>query len=386
MRNRYQYKDQGTITHKVMCAVCFLLFSFLWLYEFQADVLAVAQHVLSHGVTQYNRTIGAILITIVLYILQRCIANVTKLSRRSYALTYFPSMLILAVVSDINPDIDQHFSLGAWIWVFPLLLLIWGVCVWFARQAMSFGLDEGQNGTLFSARKFWLNMLQMILMMLGVVLVGNSNAVFHYSAHAEVALMNDDVEEALRVGNCSLETNERLTMLRAYALSKKGKLADGLFDYPLKGNSETLLPMQVKPQIFSEDSIWKHLGARCAKVVNSEFYYERMERDSLGTSAMADYRLCGYLINRDLNSFVRVLPKYYEVSDSTSLPRHYKEALVLYQHLTAHPVINYHDPVLAEDWNNLQQLKVKYSKESERKYRIFDNYQKSYWYYYYYRN
>ena len=207
MRNRYQYKDQGTITHKVMCAVCFLLFSFLWLYEFQADVLAVAQHVLSHGVTQYNRTIGAILITIVLYILQRCIANVTKLSRRSYALTYFPSMLILAVVSDINPDIDQHFSLGAWIWVFPLLLLIWGVCVWFARQAMSFGLDEGQNGTLFSARKFWLNMLQMILMMLGVVLVGNSNAVFHYSAHAEVALMNDDVEEALRVGNCSLETN-----------------------------------------------------------------------------------------------------------------------------------------------------------------------------------
>ena len=187
MRNRYNYKEQGTITHKVMCAVCFLIFSFLWLYEFQTDILTIAQHVLSQGVTHYNRTVGAILITIVLYILQRCIANFTKLSRRSYALTYFPSMLILAVVSDVNQDIDQHFSFGAWVWVFPFLLLIWGVCVWFARQAMSYSLDEGQYGTVFSARKFWLNLLQMTVMMLGVVLVGNTNAVFHYSTHMEVA-------------------------------------------------------------------------------------------------------------------------------------------------------------------------------------------------------
>lgn len=385
MRNRYNHIEQGTITYKVMCAVCFLLFSFLWLYEFQADILAIAQHVLSHGVTQYNRTVGAILISVVLYILQRCIASVTKLSRGSYALTYFPSMLILAVITDINPDIDKYFSFGAWVWVFPSLLLIWGGCVWLVRHTLSFSRDGGQF-TVFSARTFWMNMLELIVMMLGVVLIGNSNAVFHYSAHAEVALTNGDADEALRVGNRSLETNERLTMLRAFALSKKGKLADELFDYPVKGTSETLLPMQVKPQLLSEDSIWKHLGARCAKTVSSEFYYERMERDTLGTSAMIDYRLCGYLINRDLNSFVRVLPKYYEVSDSLPLPRHYKEALVLYQHLTAHPAIVYHDPVLAEDWNNLQQLKVKYSKEPERKYRIFDNYQKSYWYYYYYWN
>lgn len=229
-------------------------------------------------------------------------------------------------------------------------------------------------------------MLQMIIMMLGVTLVGNTNSVFHYSAHVEVALMNGDVDEALMVGNRALETNERLTLLRAFALSKKGTLADRLFNYPVKGTSETLLPMQVKPQLLPEDSIWKNLGARSSKTVSSEFYYERMERDTLGTSALIDYRLCGYLINRDLNSFVRVLPKYYEVSDTLPLPRHYKEALVLYQHLTAHPAIVYHNPVLSEDWNNFQQLKLKYSKESERKYRIFDNYQKSYWYYYFYRN
>ena len=304
------------------------------------------------------------------------------MSARSLSARQDDTYYLLAGLGCILAFLEDYFLLAIGIreQFSDLFLISYALC-WF-----SFFDTDFRNTISQHARKFWLNLLQMTVMMLGVVLVGNTNAVFHYSTHMEVALMNDDVDEALRVGNRSLETNERLTMLRAYALSKKGKLADGLFGYPVKGTSETLLPMQLKPQLLPEDSIWKHLGARCAKTVNSEFYYERMERDTLGTSAMADYRLCGYLMNRDLNSFVRVLPRYYEVSDSVVLPRHYKEALVLYQHLTAHPLIVYHDAVLAEDWNNLQQLKVKYSKEPERRYRIFDNYQKSYWYYYYYRN
>jgi hypothetical protein len=80
-----------------------------------------------------------------------------------------------------------------------------------------------------------------------------------------------------------------------------------------------------------------------------------------------------------------MLPRYYEIADSLPLPRHYKEALVLYQHQTAHPVLVFHDAVLAEDWANLQQLKAQYPTEPERQYRVFDNYQKSYWYYYYYQ-
>ena len=377
--------NNGTITHKVMCAVCFLLFSFLWLYEFQADVLAVAQHVLSDGVTQYHRLVGAIVITSVLYALQICVATVTKMSCWSYAMTYFPSMLLLTVISDVSSDIDLHLSFGAWLWIFPLLLIIWGGFVWISHQLLSFGIDRGNGGNVFS-KSLWINLSLMAGMMLGVGLFGNTNAVFHFSAHAEIAIMNGDYDEALRVGDKSLETNERLTMLRVFALSKKGKLADDLFDYPIEGTSETLLPMQVMPQILPADSIWKHLGARPSKTIPVEHYYEIMERDTLGSPALADYRLCGYLIDRNLNAFVKMLPHYYEVADSMSLPRHYKEALVLYQHQTAHPAIVYHDAVLTEDWDNLQQLKVQYPTEPERQYRIFDSYQKSYWYYYYYKN
>ena len=99
-----------------MCAIVFLTFSFLWLYFFQADVLAVAQHVLSHGKTHYNGLLGAVLITLVLWTLQVVVAVLLKLSKRCYAFTFLPSMLMLGLLSDIDTDIDRHISLGAWWW------------------------------------------------------------------------------------------------------------------------------------------------------------------------------------------------------------------------------------------------------------------------------
>ena len=76
---------------RVMCAVVFFVFTFCYLYFYQADVLAMAQHVLSGGKTRYNSLIGAVLITLVLYLLQLLVFAVTRLYKRAHALTYFPS-------------------------------------------------------------------------------------------------------------------------------------------------------------------------------------------------------------------------------------------------------------------------------------------------------
>jgi len=382
VRNFFSKANSGTITVSVVCAVCFILFSFIWLYEFQADVIAVAQHVLSDGLTHYDRTWGAVIVTMVLYALQLLVTMVTKLRRRSHALNYFPSMLLLAIMSDISSTVDRHSSWLVWLWLAPLLLVIWGGCCWLSRQVLPFENEKKQYVGLFSQR-MWINLVQMAAMMLGVAWIGNTNAVFHYSAHAELALMAGDTDEALRVGEESLETDERLTMLRVYALSRQGQLADHLFDYPVVGSSETLLPMHVKPQILPADSIWKHLGARPATPMKAEQFYQILERDSLATAAVADYRLCGCLIDRRLDDFVRLLPQYYEVADSLPLPRHYQEALVLYRHQTACPRIVYHNPVIDEDWANMQQLRAEYTLDTERKFHLFDSYQCSYWYYFF---
>ena len=383
MKYHDPYKKNGTITTKVVCAVCFIIFTFLWLYEFQADVIAIAQHTLSKGVTHYNRTAGAFIITGVLYVLQLAVAAFTGLSRRTHALTYLPSMLLLAFISDVNTDIDEHYSLGAWCWAAPLALAVWGGLVWLARRMSPYENDDKMPLGIFSKR-VWVNTLQMAVMMLLVALIGNTNAVFHYSARAEMALMENDVDEALRVGSKSLETNKRLTMLRIYALSKKGQLGEKLFSYPVVGTSEDMLPMHLSLQILSADSIWKHLGAIPSRTCENEVYYKALERDSLATSAVADYRLCGCLIDRRLDAFVDLLPHYYEVSDSLPLPRHYQEALVLYRHLRTNPAIVYQNAVIDEDWDNMKQLEAEYPVPSERKYRVYDRYRDSYWYYFFY--
>lgn len=387
MKYHIPQKTNGTIVTQLMCAVLFCVFSFSWLYWFQADTLAVAQHVLSGGVTHYDRTIGAVLITGVLQLLQQLVAVIVQLWRRSHALTYLPSMLFLGILSDVSSDIDLDFSLGAWYWVVPLVLILWAVAVWFAKEMLPF--DSPKEQTNVFSRRVWYNVLLMCAMMLAVAMVGNTDAVFHYRVHAEVAMAKGNTEEALRVGNESLETDENLTMLRVFALSRRHELGDRLFRYTLSGTSKDMLPVQEsrsRLMLLPADSIWVHLGARPAHTMNVERYLRALERDTLATSAVADYVLCGHLIDHDIDAFVRDLPHYYDVNDSALhvLPRHYREALTLYTHLRSNPSLVYHDAVMDEDWINLQDLERRYSLQAERKGQVFERYGGSYWYYYFY--
>jgi len=108
-------------------------------------------------------------------------------------------------------------------------------------------------------------------------------------------------------------------------------------------------------------------------------------RDATASRKVGDYELCGLLIDRQLDQFVRLLPKYYTVSDQQEmdcLPRHYREALILYAHLRKTPQIVYHNSVMDEDFNNLQELEDKYPDKRERKGKVEEQYRGTYWYYY----
>jgi hypothetical protein len=387
MRYHNSQKKDGTITTRVMCAILFCAFSFSWLYWFQADVIAVGQHVLSKGVTRFDRTIGTLVVTAVLLVLQQIIAAVVRLNRRSHALTYLPSMLILAIISDISADIDLRFSLGAWYWVAPLVLIVWGLVVWMAKNMLTLDSDKDYSGVF--SRRVWINALIMFVMMLSVAAIGNTNATFHFRSHAEVALQQGDIEEALRVGNESFETDEHLTMLRIYALSRQYQLGERLFRYPIAGTSSDMLPLPIKGSrsrliLLPTDSIWVHLGGRPASSMDAKRYLVALKRSGLATQAVADYVLCGHLIDRDIDAFVRDLPKYYVLKDSVydELPFHYREALTLYTHRRTNPSIIYHNAVMDEDWSNLQELERSYPDARERMGKVAERYQGSYWYYY----
>ena len=374
-------KGDSTIVTRTVCAIVFIAFSFIWLFFFQADLLTVAQHVLSGGMTRYDRFVGAVLITVVLYLLHLGIYAITRLSKRTHALTYLPSMLVLAIISDINSDIDRRFSLGAWWVAIPVVLIVWAGLVMVARTYQRY--EEDKYTDLFSRRQ-WINMLTMAVMMLLVALISNTNAVFHYRAHAETALLARNWDDALCAGNESLESDASLTALRAYALSRKGELGERFFEYPVKasGNDLILLGNEARLLLYPTDSLYRHLGALPRRGMTAQHYLYNLQAAHQATPAVADYVLCMYLTDRNLDAFVQSLPRYYQVADSLPLPRHYREALVLYSHLHSHPALVYHDAVTDEDYQNLQQLEAGYADEAERSNAVRDKYQGSYWYYY----
>ena len=55
---------------KVICAILFCVFTFSYLFFYQADILRVTQHIASGGQTFYVPWLGGVLITIFLQLLQ----------------------------------------------------------------------------------------------------------------------------------------------------------------------------------------------------------------------------------------------------------------------------------------------------------------------------
>ncbi|MCR5269475.1 MAG: DUF6057 family protein [Prevotella sp.] len=210
----------------------------------------------------------------------------------------------------------------------------------------------------------------------------------HFQAHAETSLLHGDGDEALHVGAKSLETNASLTMLRAFALSRKGEMGEHLFEYELEGKSTDLLPLKDSRSrllLLPADTIYKHLGGRPKRPINVWQYLNAIERDSFATKAVADYVLCGFLMDKNLKAFVHALPRYYEISDSVSLPRHYQEALVMYRSNQGDTIVAHRDSVVYEQWTAIRDLKKQFPKVSERRVRALENYRGSYFYYYLYK-
>ena len=378
------HQKHSTITIQVVCAIAFCLFSFFWLFWSEADVLTVAQHAFSNGQTHYDRTIGTIIITFVLQLLQLIVSRFVNADKRVYALTYVPSMLALAEISNYTPAMGVSYPWLKTSLLVVFVLLLWAAVLWVAHQALL--PDQEKNATHLFSRRSWINLSMMVVMMLAVAGIGNTNAVFQFRSHSEVALMQGNYNEALRSGFHSNETDESLTMLRAFALSKQGLLGEKLFEYPVSGRGQDLLPLRGSKSrllLMPGDSIYQHLGARPVGIQSAIRYFDLLEKDSLATPAVGDYRLCAYLMDKKLNDFVAYLPQYYHVNEN--LPKFYREALTLYVHSTKNPSIDFSHEVMNEDWENFQSLVKAVKAKTEKDARLYEQYANSYWYYYYYK-
>lgn len=359
-------KRNSTAKMRLTCTIIFIVFTYLYLSCYQADVLAVAQHELSEGMTSYNYWLSPILITVVLTLLQIGVFSMTHVRKTFHALTYFPSFLILAVITDVPCDFDTNRSLGAWTWLLPVLLLLYGGVIYVVRQLEPYE-NAGRAGLWFS-RQAWLNLCQMIVMMLFVVLIGNGHQVFHERMKMERLMIEGKYTDALSVGRKSLDTDSSLTFLRVACLHKTKQMGDLLFTYPLMGGSKAMF----LDSLSTKALMWKApkwmVDINVCKV---KYILPR------------EYKLCGLLMDKKLDAFVCEILKSGKL-DTASLPKHYCEALMLYTHRRSHPRIVYKNAVMEADFRDFQAMERKYSNLLERKTALYETYGNTYWYYFLY--
>lgn len=387
--------DNSTVFLRLMCAIVFTLFSWCYLYYFQADVIAVAQHVLSGGTTCYDKLIGTLLLTALLLVIQLLVYSICGLKNSLHALTYLPSAVILAMLTNISSDIDRFRSFSGWYIALPALLILSGGIIFMAAKLQSKYKDTSCH--LFS-RTMWISMLLLVCMFVGVCSMSTTNAVFHYRVKAERCLLENDYQGVLETGQQSLETDSCLTMIRAYALACRGELGEKLFTYPVHCSGNALVPMPVDSAsltgghdnistrfvLYPVKRFYARLGACPAAPMKTIDYLHLLEQRGKAKSVVRDYILAVHLVDRNLDEFVKELCKYYNSTDSVAdaLPRHYREALTLYRHLRTTPVVQYHDEVAEADFKDFQALLRKYDTETERKLNAYEYYFGSYWYYY----
>ena len=371
----------STVALRIVCAILFFLFTFVYLHFYQADVLAAAQHVLSDGQTHYVKNVGTVIIIVALYLLHLLVLGITRLTKSAHALTYFPSFLVLAFLTNFNLHATRGYSLLSWALVAAVLLIIYVGVVWLARQMQKYDNDPKTHYGLFS-RAMWKNLLTMAVMMFVVGLVGNSNDVFHHRMSVEKALVDNQMEKALMVGKKSLANDSSLTALRILALSKSGLLGERLFEYPVKGGSSAMIPDQKTCRfvMLPEDSLYRHLGARPRHRMSSMGFLKLIHQIHMAKKPAHDYLLCAYLLDKRVDDFAREIGNYYK-TDSV-IPKHYREALILHNHIRSHPVVEYRDNVLDADYKDYLKLTREKASKRERKTKVRDTYGNTYWYYY----
>lgn len=373
-----------------------MVFSFCYLFFLQGEILAEAQFVYSKGVTSYNILNGAIICTVVFQIIQWVVALLSRVPSRCHALSYLPSMLMLAILTDVNREAIAHFSFGAWVWVAPCILAVYVFVVYLLRK-MS---DDSNVSTQSIKSQVYPNFIILFVLMLCVGAIPQSSDIYHYELKAERLIMEKDYEGAAKVGEKSLRTSARLTQLRMFALSKQGLLAERLFDYPQHDGSRGLLDIADTSSLerFTSRDICAHLGAYCGKnIYTAERYYQRVLSDSIWNQHTVDYYLCSLLLDKNLKEFQRQLPRYYNLSDSIvgaydSLPRAYREAMLQIGKRTyalqgkivvdADTLAEFTDYEMIARFREYNEFKATYADETERINRTHREFGNTYWWYY----
>ncbi len=368
--------------NRILCGSLFVAFCFCYLYKLQSDILTTAQYVLSHGKTVYSPFWGATLITLGFCLVQVVVQRLFHFRSSYYALSFFPSMLLLLMFTHFNQGIFQglvfsRHAFGMMLLSLPIALLL----CWAVRTVQ-------RSGGLNLYGMLCTNFTAMLVFLSFFMSQANTDEFFHYNSRVERLLLDGRWEDALRVGRGSSTTGRELTAMRAFALNRTSRMGDEFFSYPQCYGSKALLPQwgDTAVMFFNIKPIYVSLGALPSghRFSVNGFLDQVLRVDTLHANRRAaDYALCASLLDRRLDRFAEILPLYYTVGDS--LPRHYKEALVLYNRLAEKPLVPYEDEELQGQLTDMHIMEDTLHTARRRYNLTRESYGDTYWWYYYYQ-
>ena len=302
------------------CGLLFSAFSFIYLYLFQNDVLGALHYSLSQGKTHYSPLAGAVIITLVLLIFRWGINGLLGLKGPVRSLSYFPSCLLLGVLTDVDYSLYHGGNFAdKWLWLLPLLLIIYVGVVFALRRIRRHWLDH--EGSVVG--QINSNLAILLALCLMTACIGNSDINFHHELAIESAIRKKDYNAARRVGYESLEPSRTLTVLRTYALSREGTMGDHLFEYPQHYGSDGLLFASFSQETLrmNADSLYNYLGAKPRATESTTDFLARICRDEVGKHTALDYYLNALLLDKKLDRFASVVEDNFFEQDT--LPRRF---------------------------------------------------------------
>lgn len=378
------FKNNRLVISSV-CSLAFVLFSFFYLYLMQGESLRLMHRTLSEGGIPYSPFWGALILTVVLWLARWGLNLLTRFRDKWLAVSYFPAYLSVALISSLHPAVtngaDFHLALSDNWWLALVLFVAYvALAVVYQKQGLTV-VKEPIPRTLIP------NLLVLLVFTYVTGAVGNSDELLHRELVVAQRISEGDFEEALQEGKKSLHNSRTLMTLRSLALSHVDSLGQALFSYPRTEASEGLFFDESRGEVSSltNQDIYNHLGGESRLYNETPVHYLRRlcEKDSCNQKAQ-DYYLCALLLERQLESFVKALERHYKgVAD---LPRHYQEALLLYEEKEGTPIsfIGGYAPSLVKNYQAFKELEREHAQEIHRRNYTRRKFGDTYWWYYWY--
>lgn len=380
----YNNPQQRSAVHwcYFLYSALFCTFCYIFLWKVQGGMLGMAQHILSHGQTVYFPPVGALVLTIVLWLLQMLLNTITRLRGEWYTLSFFPSFLILATLTYADSTLYTGDSLLPVKVGLPLALVAYFVLAFTLRGTAPF---TSQRGYGWELRLLVPNAVVLTLSCFLTCSLSYTGKELHNQVEIESAITHGDYQKALSIGKYSSQTNQTTTALRAFAMAQEGALGDKLFNYPQHYGAEGLLLNRADSlrMIFSADSLYYQLGAYpSARTTSALMFLQWLDLSEKQRKPLAkDYLLAALLLERKLPEFVEELNKVQEISDSIDYPRYYQEALILYRH-RFRPELPYHNIIQETNYEDYQAAMRRGEKDHEAANLAGEDFGTTYWWYY----